>query len=178
MSVTGMDKVESVEQPSQHRTVDRHWLSEFVYGVITAMVVIAALVQEREDTWWQAFLIIVAGSAAVWIAHSYSEIISERLVVRRRLVGSDFAKAMRQSWPIVTAGAIVAVPTLFPAIGLTSVETSLTACNVVGIIILALVGYLAGMVTKEKQSYRFFLAAASAGVGVIVVAIEFIVHHL
>lgn len=178
MSVTGMNKIESVEGSSHHHTTDRHSLSEFAYGVITAMVVIAALVQEREDTWWQAFLIIVAGSAAVWIAHSYAEILGERLALRRRLVGRDFAEAMRRSWPIVSSGAIVALPTLLPAIGLTSVETSLTLSNLVGIAILAVGGYVAGMFTNERQTYRILLAAASAGVGVVVVAIEYIVHHL
>ena len=178
MSVTEMKEVKGIDQPSQHRAVDSHTLSEFVYGIITGMVVIAALVQEREDTWWQAFLIIVSGAVAVWMAHAYAEIIGERLALRRRLTGSDFARAMRNSWPIITSGFVVAIPALLPGLGLMSVETSLTASNLVGIVILALVGYLAGTATKESQMYRILLAVGSAGVGVAVVAIEYIVHHL
>lgn len=164
--------------PFKHRVINRRRVSEFIYGIITAMVVIASLVQERQEAWWDAFLIIVAGAAAIWIAHSYAEVVGNRITAKRRLTWLDIGEALSESWPIVTSGFIVAAPLLLAGVGIITVSVSLTLCNILGIAILAVAGYLAGWLSNETFWYRMLLAAESAAIGAAVVAVEYIVHHI
>ncbi len=162
---------------SEHAKINGHRLTEFIYGTITAMVTIAGLSESTDLGWWSALTIIVLGAAAVWVAHAYSTMISQRLTLGRRLHGLEMWEAMRTSWPIVTAGFLVASPLLLAGMGLTSVDNALTFSNILGIAILALVGYSAGLVSKEPLARRLVLAVGSAAIGFAVVMIEFAAHH-
>ena len=162
---------------AEHGKIDGHRLTEFIYGTITALVAIAGLAESDTLGWWSAVTIIVVGAAAVWVAHAYSSIISHRLTLGRRLDGREMWEEMRTSWPIVTAGVIVASPLLLAGMGLISVGNALSVSNALGIVILALVGYLAGVVSKEPFARRLILAVGSAALGFAVVSIEFAVHH-
>ena len=72
---------------------------------------------------------------------------------------------------------IVAAPLLLAGRGLISVGNALSVSNALGSVILALVGYLAGVVSKEPFARRLILAVGSAALGFAVVSIEFAVHH-
>ena len=160
----------------EHGKIDGHRLTEFIYGTITAMVAIAGLTESPDVGWWSAFTIIIAGAGAVWVAHAYSALISQRLTVGRRLNTHEMWEAMRTSWPIVTAGVLIASPLFLAGLGLTSSSNALTFSNILGIIVLAVVGYMAGNVSKEPLARRVMLAVGSAAIGFAVVSIELAAH--
>jgi len=157
--------------------VDGRRASEFIYGTVTGMVAVVGIDAGHGASWLGAVAIIVVGAAAIWIAHAYSTLLGRRIADGRRLEARDLGEALAGSWPIVVVGMVLAVPLIATALGVWSLDTALWASSFVGVLILALVGVLAGVVTRETWPRRVFLAVASAGLGFIVVAVEVAVHH-
>lgn len=157
--------------------LDGHRLSEFIYGTVTGMVAVAGVDAGHGATWIGAASIIITGSAAIWIAHAYSRLLGRCIAEGRRAEWRDLWTALRDSWPIVIAGAVLAVPLLPVSVGLWSLETALIGSGVLGVLVLALIGVMAGAVTKETWPRRIWLAVLSAGLGMAVVAVELLAHH-
>ena len=162
---------------STARIIDGHKLSEFIYGTVTGMVAVTGISGDDETSWLGAATIIVSGAAAIWIAHAYSMLISKRVTLGRRLGVNDLTETLSGSWPIVTAGAILSAPILLVALNAWSLDFALTVSSLLGVAILALVGYFAGVLSGESWSRRLLLVALSAGLGLAVIAVEFAAHH-
>ena len=97
--------------------IDGHKLSEFIYGTIIGMVAVAGIDGGDGTSWLEAAAAIVAGAAAIWVAHAYAVLLSRRVVAGHRLAARDLGEALAGSWPIVTAGVILALPLLPVALG-------------------------------------------------------------
>lgn len=165
------------EEPPEKSGLDGHRLSEFIYGTVTGLVAVAGIDASSGASWLGAASIILVGAAAIWVAHAYSTLFGHRIAEGRRAKVRDLGKALTDSWPIVTAGALLAVPLLPAAIGLWSVDVALLVSSLLGVLVLALVGVAAGVVTHETWPRRLLLAALSAGLGLAVVFVELAVHH-
>ena len=161
----------------EHRRIDGHRLTEFIYGTVTALVAVAGIEVTDVSEWRSAALIVITGGVAIWLAHAYSTLMSNRIVSGHRIEGGDIYKALRGTWPIVSAALLVSLPFLGAAVSLYGMRTALGLSNAVGVVILALVGYVAGAVTKETWIGRIVLVLLSSGLGLFVVAVELAIHH-
>lgn len=159
------------------RPVDGHRLAEFVYGTVTGLVAIAGIGSHPEDSWAGTAGIVVAGAIAIWLAHGYSIMLSKRLTLGRRLSSQEIGQVFGGSWPIVIAGVVLAVPILLSGLGLWALDTAVSVSGWLGVVILALIGLLAGSITHETWPRRLLIAGVYAGLGLLVVAIEFVAHH-
>ena len=156
---------------------DGHRISEFIYGTVTGLVAVAGIDGGQGMPWWSAASIIIVGAVAIWFAHAYSTLFARRIAEGHRLNARVAGRALWGSWPIVVAGAILALPLIPAALGFWSLKTALWASSLVGLLVLALVGFLAGVVTQETWPHRILLALLSLGVGFVVVAVELAIHH-
>ena len=159
------------------RPVDGHRLAEFVYGTVTGLVAITGIGAHPEDGWAGTAGIVVAGAIAIWLAHGYSIMLSKRLTLGRRLSGQETSQVFRGSWPIVIAGLVLAIPMLLSGLGLWTLDTAVAIAGWLGVAVLALVGLLAGSLTHETWPRRLLTAGVYAGLGLLVVTIEFVAHH-
>lgn len=171
-----MAEHESTTTPSG-RTVDGHRLAEFVYGTVTGLVAITGIAGHPEAGWFGTAIIVLTGAVAIWLAHGYSIMLSKRVTGGRRLTGSEIGHIFSGSWPIVSAGFVLAVPILATGLGLWNLDTGIRISGYLGIAVLALVGVLAGVLTRETWPRRALLALVYGGLGVAVVAIEYWAHH-
>ena len=99
------------------KTIDGHRLAEFVYGTVTGMVALSGMSSGPDATWTGSIAIVIAGAVAIWLAHGYSIMLSKRVTAGHRLSGSEIASVFAGSWPIVIAGAILAVPFVLVGVG-------------------------------------------------------------
>lgn len=159
-----------------HR-IDGHRLTEFIYGTVTALVAVAAIDPEHVLGWYSAALIVITGGVAIWLAHAYSTLMSNRITSGHRVEGQDVGEALRSTWPIVSAALLVSLPFLGTAMSLYDLSTAVILANVVGVLILALVGLMAGIITRESWTRRVLLVLLSSGLGIFVVAVELAIHH-
>lgn len=157
--------------------IDGHKLSEFVYGTIAGMVATSGIGDSSAISWSQAASIIIVGAAAIWLAHTYSLILGHRIVSGQRVTGRDLGHFLAGSWPIVVAGFVLSTPLIGTAASAWPLSTALRYSGYVGLVILALVGFLAGMASKETWPRRLLLAAISTALGVAVIAVELLAHH-
>jgi hypothetical protein len=157
--------------------LDGHRLSEFIYGTVIGLVAVVGVGDRDSTSWWNAALTIVAGAVAIWVAHAYSMLISKRVLAGRPLDIHELGETLAGSWPIVLAGLLLTIPLLPVAVGLWPLDLALRASSIIGILILALVGALAGVLTHASWPRRLLLAAFSAGLGLAVVALEYLLHH-
>jgi len=172
-----MSTVHDQDKATHHSAIDTERLSEFIYGTITALIAVAATIGDAGVSWGAAAAVIVVGAAVVWLAHGYSKAIAARATTHQHLSGHDIGGILYVSWPIVIAGVVVAAPLLLSAIGLIEVTAALRISNVVGILTLALVGWRAGVASGDNLLHRLWLAMVSIALGLMVVALEFLLHH-
>ena len=77
----------------------------------------------------------------------------------------------------MSAAVFVALPFLGVPLSLCTMSVALEFSSWVGILILILVGLVAGSVTRESVPNRLFLVALSAGLGLLVVGMELAIRH-
>jgi hypothetical protein len=169
--------IASVLNKTRKTPIDGHRLSEFVYGTVSAMVAVAGISGADDMTWWSSALTIVLGAVAIWLAHAYAILLSKRVVSGVNLTQKDIRGTLKSSWPIVTAGMLLTIPILPVGFGVWSLEVGHLAANITGIVILGLVGYVAGILTGDTWRRRVALAILTAGIGAVIVALEAILHH-
>jgi hypothetical protein len=156
--------------------IDGHRLTEFIYGTVVALVAISGIDAAHAD-WVSGLAVVVGGGVAIWLAHAYSGLMSQRITSGHRVAGPDIGAALAGSWPIVSAALLTALPLIGVAFGMYSMQTALRLASGVGVLILALVGVAAGIITQETWARRALLVVLSSGLGLLVVAIELAVHH-
>jgi len=171
-----VSEIESVNTQAS-TDIDGHRLAEFVYGTVTGMVALAAIGPHPEKGWLETVFAVILGAGAIWLAHAYSLMLSKRVTVGRRLMWSEVVHTMRGSWPIVIAGVVLTVPLMLSGLGLWSVTTGVTLSGYLGVALLASCGMLAGVITNESWPYRLLLAGVYGGLGVAVVAVEYLASH-
>jgi len=165
-----------MNQKRDAKRLDGHRLTEFIYGTVVALVAIAGI-DPAHAGWWSGVAVVVIGGVAIWLAHAYSTLMSHRITSGHRISGSDVSEALTSSWPIVSAALLTAVPILGVALSLYAMQTALLLASIVGVIILALVGAVAGIITQETWPRRLVLVLLSSGLGLLVVSIEVVIHH-
>lgn len=158
-----------------HSKIDGHRLAEFIYGTVVALIAMGGI-DPNHTGWALPFTLIVLGGISIWIAHAYAMLMSNRVVSKTRISGSDIRKTLTDSWPIVSAALIVAMPLAGTALSLYSTRTALLLASSTGILILAMVGYLAGIVSRESRLHRVFLVLLSSGLGLLVILVKTLAH--
>jgi hypothetical protein len=164
-------------QSPKRKRLDGHRLSEFIYGTVTGMVAIVGIDSGGDVGWLEAALIVVTGATAIWIAHSYASLLSRRITAGRSGGLRDMAEALSGSWPIVTAGLFLAAPLFGVGLGIYGVGSALLASSALGVLILAMLGFVAGGVAQEGWRRRLLHVVFSCGLGVAVILVELAVHH-
>ena len=162
---------------SSPKRFDGHKLSEFVYGTVAGMVAISGLDGGHGASWLQTGAIILFGSAAIWLAHSYALLVGHRIASAQQVTGRDLANFLSGSWPIVVAGFVLCLPLPGTALGIWSLSTALRISGFLGLAMLALVGILSGIASKETWPRRLFLAFVSTALGLFVLIVELLAHH-
>lgn len=159
------------------RVIDGHRLTEFIYGTVTAFVAVAGIDIEHLPSWYTAALMVITGGVAIWLAHAYATLMSNRITSGKRIKGRDIAEALYSSWPIVTAAILVALPFIGAPLSLYTMNTAVWLANIVGVLILLLVGIAAGSIAQESWSRRVLLAIISVGLGLLIVTIKLAIPH-
>ena len=167
------------ENPNMNSSkhIDGHKLSEFVYGTVAGMVATSGMNGSHNVSWAQAASIIIVGSAAIWLAHAYSILLGHRIASKKRVTGGDLGNVLSGSWPIVVAGIVLSIPLIGVPMDIWSLSTALRVSGFMGLAILALVGILAGVVSRETWPRRLLLATLSTALGIMIIVVELIAHH-
>ena len=153
-------------------------LQEFVYGTITALVVVGALDGKRLGSADAAIIVLVGTAFATWMAHTYAAIIGVHVREGRPVRRQEMTTKFRQSWRIMTAALPTTAVLIVAAIGLGVVAVlALSAATLIGVVQLVWVGVIAA----RRSKFTFFgivaYAGTAAAIGLVIVATEIAVFH-
>jgi hypothetical protein len=152
-------------------------LQEYVYGTITALVVIGALQGGELGSSRSATIVVVGTAFATWLAHAFAAIIGVHVRQRRAVQGHEMMTKFRQSWRIITAAAPATIILIFADLGVFSLRSALSAATVVGVLQLLGVAVIAARRSEFTVFGVIVYATTASAIGLVIVAIEIAVFH-
>jgi hypothetical protein len=161
------------------RTLDRLLPGEnpagTVYGTITIGALLAAESSLR-DTYPETIGAVVVALLVYWLAHSYAELLGQRLTAHERLTLSGLGRALGRDWAIVRgAGAPVVALLVAWAVG-ASQETGVTVALWACVASLLAFELLAGLRARAGPAELTLELCIGAAMGLGVIALRVILH--
>ncbi len=152
-------------------------LQEYVYGTITALVVIGALQGGQLGSPRSATIVVVGTAFATWLAHAFAAIIGVHVRQRRAVQGHEMVTEFRHSWRVVTAALPATAVLVLADVGVISLRSALSISTLIGV--LQLVGV--GVIAARRSQFTVFgvvvYATTASVIGLVIVAIEIAVFH-
>ncbi len=167
--------------PSPFEPDNRHavlWLSDYVYGTISTLVAIAGLTFETHPEALTSAGVVVFGALAIWLAHTLSRLVTTRSWQHLTLKRSDVRAQLQGSRSILAAAIPATVIFTLSGLDLWEVKTAFILAEVVGVLGLAVVGIGTAGGRERPLARRILYVVALVTVGVMIVALELVVHVL
>jgi hypothetical protein len=152
-------------------------LQEFVYGTISALVVIGALDGKQLGSARSAIVVVLGTAVATWLAHTFAGVIGIHLRERRTVHRHEAIREFRHTWRIVTAAIPATLALLLAGAGVISVRGALSLATILGVAALVVVGVIAGVRSHFSVLGVATYAIGATAIGLIIVAIEIAVFH-
>ena len=152
-------------------------LQEFVYGTITALVVISALNAKTPPSARNAGVVILGTTIATWLAHSFSSVIGVHVREQRSPSRREIVTTSRRSWRVVTAALPATALLVLAGAGWISVTAALDIATVLMIIALIAVAVVAARRSGFSAFGVLLYSLTATGIGLFIAAIEIAIHH-
>ena len=168
-----------------HAAVDHHAAAhratEFVYGTIAVLIVIAGIdissLDLSDSRASGAPAIIMVAAIATWLAHAYAATLGLQLTTGRSTGRADIGRALRGSFPIVLAALPATAVSVGAVLGYWTPRTSVLLANGLALLVLAAAGWFAARGAGDTRFESFVSAVVSTSIGLAIVAMEVLVHH-
>jgi hypothetical protein len=152
-------------------------LQEFVYGTITALVVISALNGKQVPSARNAGVVVLGTALATWLAHTFASVIGAHVREQRPTSQAEIAAAFRRSWRVVTAALPATVLLVLAGRGWISVSTALYTATSLAIAALIGVAVVAARRSGFSATGTALYALVATTIGLCIAAIEILIHH-
>jgi hypothetical protein len=150
---------------------------EGVYGVILVAGLIVVTGSDRVSA-WNVFVAVVITVLVFWAAHVYAGTVAHHGVEDGRVVGlrESFRGAIHRSWGLLVSALIPAVILLLGATEAVSDPGAIWIALWVCVAVLAILGFIAFTRRRAAWWVRILGALATAGFGMIMVALKVALH--
>jgi len=145
------------------------------YGVLTVGVLMAAE-SGRHESYPEIFVSAVAATLLYWLAHSYADLLGERLESGERLTTRALGRALAQDWAIARGSAVPLLAFAISWIVGASEEACLTASLWTAVAALVLLELLAGIRAGSRLAELVLKAAVGVTMGTTIVAVQALLH--
>jgi hypothetical protein len=153
-----------------------HWLADYVYGTIATLVAIAGLTFEPDPQALKAAGVVVIGAVSIWLAHTLSRLVTTRSWQHLTIKRSDVRAQLVSSWSILAAAIPATIIFALAGAQLWKVKTAIVIAEVVGVLALAVVGIGTAGGSDRPLVRRILYVLGLVTVGVLIVALELVVH--
>lgn len=150
---------------------------EGVYGVILVAGLIVVTGSDRVPA-WNVFIAVVITVLVFWAAHVYAGTVAHHGVAGGRVVGlrESFRGAVHRSWGLLVSALIPALILLLGTTEAVSDPAAIWASLWVCVAVLAILGFIAFTRRGAHWWVRILGALATAGFGVIMIALKVALH--
>lgn len=147
-----------------------------VYGTVLAGSLIAVQGEAEETSVLRLVVVVLVTQAVYWLAHSYAELVGDRIETGVRPRRADVRRLLAEEWSLVSASFLpltgVALAWLLGSTRGTAVLAGLWA----SVVVLALWALLAGRRARLRRGELLLYVAISALFGLALVALKVVVH--
>jgi hypothetical protein len=128
------------------------------------------------DSFLDTFASAAIATALYWVAHAYSELLGERLVVGERLSAIALGRALGRDWTIVRGAALPLAVIVIAWVTGASQHTAVTVA--LWSAVASLVGFelFAGIRAHASARQLALDAGVGAAMGVAVIALKIVLH--
>lgn len=164
---------EEQRRPREHAA---QLLTAAAYGTVLVLAALPLLTPAEVESGvgWE----LVAGvGVATWIAHLYAEAVGDHVRRGSALDGAELRRAMSDGLPILLAAVPPGVALALGRLGVLEPNTARWTAVAVAIVQLVGVGVLVGSIVSKGRARTWSYAAATALIGVGVVAIKLMLGH-
>ena len=155
---------------------EAHRATEFVYGTIAVLIVIAGIDISGGQA-QAAPAIILVGAVATWLAHAYADSLGLQLTTGRAPTRTDIWHSLWGAVPIVLAALPATAVTLGATLGFLAPRTSVLISNAMALLVLTAAGWFAARGSGANRAGSLVSAVASTSIGLAIVGMELLVHH-
>lgn len=153
-----------------------HAVARAIYGTILVTALVAALSEYEGIDDWRILVSVVVTTLVFWSAHVYSEVLSLRLAVRRRLTMREIGQSFGDELAMAEAAIPAAVALLGSVLGFYSRDTGVSLAIGFGVAALFAYGILLGVREHVGIRRTIVSAAVNGSFGLVIVALKTWVH--
>lgn len=172
---------ESADEPAVDHHAAAHRATEFVYGTVAVLIVIAGIDISGVDLSGSrasaAPVIIMVAAIATWLAHAYAETLGRQLTTGHSTRPADIGRALSGSFPIVLAALPATAVSIAAMLGFWTPRTSVVLANILALLVLAAAGWFAARGSGDTRLQSLVSAVVSTSIGAAIVAMELLVYH-
>jgi hypothetical protein len=121
--------------------------------------------------------LVASVGVATWLAHIFAELLGGHVRRPEPLHRSEVVRSLADGSPILVASVLPAIVLGFGRLDLVSDTTARIAAIVVAILQLLAIGAFVAQVAPARPAARWTFAAATAGIGLAVVALSVLLGH-
>jgi hypothetical protein len=149
----------------------RESIGDTVYGTIVVMAALTAGSRESGQL-WQLVGIVAATVLVLWIAHVYSDTLTESIALGRRLDAAEFSSIARRELAIPLAAAAPVAALCLGAIGVFRESTAVWTALALGLATLAVEGLRYARLEATTRGQTIVAVALNLGLGLLIVALK------
>ena len=157
--------------PTEHEVRE---LAGTIYGTIIVTALVGGFSEDETIDAWQLLIAVAATTFVFWAAHAYAEVLSKRLIAGR-LPWHEVRMALVAEAAIIRAGIPAAIALALAVVGVYSTETGAELAVALGVITLALLGYVLVRSEGGRTAQAVAGALLNASFGLVIVALKALV---
>jgi hypothetical protein len=142
-----------------------------VYGVITIGALMAAE-SGNHETYGESVASAAIATLLYWLAHSYADLLGDRLNTGERLTVGTLARALARDWAIVRGAAVPLAALVIAWIAGATQEEGVTAALRTAVVTVVVLELLAGMRAKSSAGELVLKAAVGVTMAVCILAVK------
>ena len=154
------------------------WYRDYVYGTIATLVAIGGLTFEHRPDPLSTGGVIIVGAIAIWLAHAVSHLVSQWARPDEAFTGRIVLAQLRRSSPVVSAAVPATVVMALSWAGAWSVSAGLWVGEGVGVVGLAVVGFLTSGGGRRTAGLRMRYVLLLLAAGMLIVGLDVLAHRL
>lgn len=142
-----------------------------VYGVITVGALMAAE-SGRHESYIDAFASSLIATLLYWLAHSYSDLLGDRLTTGEPLTMKVLARELAHDWAIVRGAAIPLLALVIAWLAGAGRESGVTAALRTAVVTVVVFEVLAGIRAKSTPGELLLKAGVGVTMGIAILAVK------
>jgi hypothetical protein len=153
-------------------------LASAIYGQILLLTILGVERNADGVTAERVLIVVLTSQLVFWLAHAYAETLGHQLSIEDRITRRRIREVMVREWPIAQSAAPTVVLMTLALLDVMGTATAIDIATGLAVVSLFGWGFAAARRSHDTLAHQLLVGSASAGLGLVIVALELAIHHL